>query len=62
MLSALVDRMREDSLDALLTLGALDKGTLIIGVPRSTGKPVEATVVTGGLQLRLFEDREVRAT
>lgn len=59
-LSDLVDRMRDDSVGAVLSVMAAGSGTLVITVPRSTGKPVETAAVTGGLQLRLFEDREIR--
>jgi len=55
----LIERMRDDSLDAVIALGNTGHGKLILDVPRTSGQPVEAMVVMGGLQLSLFETREI---
>lgn len=52
-------RVRADSLDAILALQSVGHGTLILRVPRAAGKPVEASLVTGGLQLTLFETQQI---
>lgn len=52
-------RVRDETLDAICALRETGHGTLILRVPRSAGKPIDAALVTGGLQLNLFETREV---
>lgn len=59
VMAALVNRMRDDSLDALLASQQVPNAKLIISVPRSDNRPVDATIVAGGLQLSLFETREI---
>lgn len=56
---ALVDRMRDDSLDAVLAVRQVPNAKLVLSVPRSDNRPVEAVIVGGGLQLSLFETREI---
>lgn len=59
VMAGLVERMRDDSLDALLATQQVPNAKLVISVPRSDNRPVDATIVAGGLQLSLFETREI---
>lgn len=52
-------RMRESTLDAILAMRDAEEGTLVLRLPRASGKPIDGSVIMGGLQLRLFEDREI---
>lgn len=52
-------RTREATIDAILALKEAGNGTLILRVPRQPGRPIEGSMVTGGLTLRLTEEREI---
>ena len=52
-------RMREATLDAILALRDAEAGTLVLRLPRGNGAPIDGSLIMGGLQLRLFEDREI---
>lgn len=52
-------RTRDDTIDAILALKAMGHGTLALRVPRSPGRPIDGTVVLGGLTLKMIEEREI---
>lgn len=56
-MEVMIDRMRDDSLDALIAVGATGHGRLFIDVPHSQGKPVDAMLLVGGVQLAMFETK-----
>lgn len=51
--------MREGTIDAILALKAAESGTFVLRVPRASSKPIDGSLIMGGLQLRLFEEREI---
>lgn len=52
-------RTREETVRAVLALRDNGAGTLVMRVPRAPGKPIEASMVTGGLTFRLTEEKEI---
>lgn len=52
-------RTREDTIDAILAMKAMQHGTLVLRVPRAPGRPIDGTVALGGLALRVSEEREI---
>lgn len=52
-------RVRDATIDAVLALRDAEAGTFVLKVPRGSGRPIDGSLIMGGLQLRLFEDREI---
>lgn len=52
-------RVREGTLDAILALRDAQAGTLVLRLPRASSKPVDGSLIQGGLTFRLSEEREI---
>lgn len=52
-------RTRDDTIRAVLALKAMESGTLLLNIPRAPGKPIDGSVILGGLSARFTDERAI---
>jgi hypothetical protein len=52
-------RIRDSSIDAILLAGRIETGTMIISKPRSPNRPIEVSLLTGGVSFTVTETRGI---